>query len=493
MDGDIDIRCAPTNPAVSISHDIPFNPPPTPYNIDKVSPELTVALSGCTGVDGDMDVRCTPMNPTVSISDDISINQPPPRTPYNIDEVSPEPMVTLSGCTGVDGDMDVRCTPTNPTSSTSDDIPFNSDPNVDNTPEFSTIWASRLSAAMDFDSFCSVCEDLAEAVVDKGRAMSNKPTGARRPPRPTANRPNHRAPHPNRNRVRNNPQEARRIQTLFRLSKKRAARQILKDNNIIYTGSKDQAHQYFSDSFGPKSVDIDEVINSSNEHVPSANQDPKLLEPFTSSEVKKKLKSMSNSAPGKDKVEYRHLKLVDPNCSMLQVLFNRCLIENKIPQIWKHATTILIYKKGDSNDPSNFRPIALMSCIYKLFTSLLAMRISTFAITHNLMSEDQKCARPAEGCHEHTFTLQSIVADCKRNNCFIAWLDLKNAFGSVPHQVIYTTLAHMGFPVPLIDLIKDIYTNATTTIKTSKSDETDPISINAGVKQGCPISPILFN
>ena len=171
------------------------------------------------------------------------------------------------------------------------------------------------------------------------------------------------------------------------------------------------------------------------------------------------------------------------------------LVEQKIPHIWKHATTILIYKKGDSNVPSNFRPIALMSCIYKLFTSLFAMRVTTFAMTNDLMSAEQKCARPAEGCHEHAFTLQSIVADCKRNqkNCFIAWLDLKNAFGSISHEVIYTTLTHMGFPSSLIDLIKDIYTNASTTVKTSISDETDPIPIHAGVKQGCPISPILFN
>ena len=295
--------------------------------------ETTIALSGCTGVDD-----------TVLSNTNVPSSPLPPPIPYNIDEVSPEPTVALSGCTGVDGDMDVRCTPTNPAVNTSDDIPFNPDPDVDNAPDFSTIWASKLAAAMDFDSFCSVCEDLAEAVVNKGRSMSNKPTGVKRPPRPAANRPNHRAPHPNRNRVRNNPLEARRIQTLFRLSKKRAARQILKENNIVYTGSKDQAHQYFSDSFGTKSVDIDEVINSLNEHVPSANQDPKLMEPFTSTEIKKKLKSMSNSAPGKDKVEYRHLKLVDPNCSLLQVLFNRCLIENKIPQIWKHATTILIRK-----------------------------------------------------------------------------------------------------------------------------------------------------
>jgi hypothetical protein len=51
----------------------------------------------------------------------------------------------------------------------------------------------------------------------------------------------------------------------------------------------------------------------------------------------------------------------------------------------------------------------------------------------------------------------------------------------------------MGFPESLVDLIKDIYSDATTTVKTSKFDETDPIEVNAGVKQGCPISPILFN
>ena len=51
----------------------------------------------------------------------------------------------------------------------------------------------------------------------------------------------------------------------------------------------------------------------------------------------------------------------------------------------------------------------------------------------------------------------------------------------------------MGFPNSFIDLIKDIYTNATTFVRTSRDEETSPININAGVKQGCPISPILFN
>ena len=111
------------------------------------------------------------------------------------------------------------------------------------------------------------------------------------------------------------------------------------------------------------------------------------------------------------------------------------------------------------------------------------------------MSSQQKSARPVEGCHEHTFTLQSIISDCKRNykDCYIAWLDLRNAFGSINHEVIYTTLSHMGYPLSFVDLIKDIYTDASTVIRISREDETSPIDVNAGVKQGCPISPILFN
>ena len=107
------------------------------------------------------------------------------------------------------------------------------------------------------------------------------------------------------------------------------------------------------------------------------------------------------------------------------------------------------------------------------------------------MTHQQKSARPAEGCHEHTFTLQSIIADCKMNtkDCYIAWLDL----WSINHDAIYTTLSHMGFSNSFVDLIKDIYTNATTVVRTSRDEETPPINVNAGVKQGCPISPILFN
>ena len=396
----------------------------------------------------------------------------------------PEPSVVFNDCTDGNGDS-------SPSSNNTSDTYHSNEKES----EFVREWHNRFTSTTTFVEFSRLCDLFAAEVATKGKEISsNNPTRSRPIPNPR-NRPNGRVPSSNRRRLQFNPRDAKRIQILYRLSKKRAARQILNENNTSYSGTKERAEQYFSDTFSPSTINLDEVMASLNEHVPSTNEDPSVMAPMTNKEIKNKLRSMSNSAPGRDKVEYRHLKRVDPNCKVLGAIFNKCLKENKIPTSWKQSTTILIHKKGPADDPSNFRPIALMSCIYKLFTSILSSRVSSCAINNDLISSHQKSAKPAEGCHEHTFTLQSIVADCKRNrkNCFFAWLDLRNAFGSISHEAIYSTLKHMGFPDQLIELVKDIYTDAKTVVKLSKDQETNPIHVNAGVKQGCPISPILFN
>ncbi len=334
------------------------------------------------------------------------------------------------------------------------DIPSNPGPNIGNNSEFVNTWSSRINSTDSFEAFSYQCEKFAEAVVEE--AKSKTPNSTR--PRQRPNRPNNREVNRNRPRVLPNAIAARRIQTLYRLSKKRAARQILNDNNTVYSGTKDQANEYFTTTFSSNLIDIEEVLESLNRHVPSADEDPSIMEPMSEKVLKDTLKNMSNSAPGKDRVEYRHLRQVDPNCKVLTSIFNRCLTQKQIPSAWKISTTILIYKKANSDDPSNFRPIALMSCLYKLFTAILASRATNFAIDNNLMSNQQKSARPAEGCHEHTFTLQSIISDCKTNykDCYITWLDLRNAFGSINHEAIYTSLSHMGVPISFIEIIKDI-------------------------------------
>ncbi|TKR65579.1 hypothetical protein L596_025966 [Steinernema carpocapsae] len=172
-------------------------------------------------------------------------------------------------------------------------------------------------------------------------------------------------------------------------------------------------------------------------------------------------------------------------------LLSQCLSHQRIPMCWKNARTVLLYKKGDRLELSNWRPITLSNVIYKVFTSILAKRVTAFK---TLISPEQKGFTDFDGCGDHTAVLSTMIERTvsTKNNIAVAWLDLKNAFGSVPHNVILETLAAMGFGAKFTNVVEDLYTNTTTSIVTA-AGTTLPILIKSGVKQGDPISPILFN
>ena len=437
--------------------------------------------------------ECLPLITTSPVSLPSSPPPPSPRPPPS--PPSPHPPPVIEDLSPDDDPPSIS--PPRPDASHNDpDIPHDPNPDIEDLPEFTQIWMGRIASTSTFPEFEDMCSRFATAARDEGRIRASQRQTKRRSaqPRPQ-DRPPARAPPSNRRILTFNPIEARRLQTFYRLSRKRAMRTIVADNNIQYTGSSADATTYFTETHSEKPIDTDLLIETLGKYVPSAKPDVDFLEPFADFTIAQKLRSMANSAPGKDKLEYNHLKLVDPEAKVLQLIYNRCLLAQRIPASWKEATTILIHKKGPSDDPSNFRPIALMSCLYKLYAALLTTRISRTALEHGLLSPNQKSARPGEGCHEHTFTLLSLISDCKRSskNAFIAWLDLRNAFGSIPHDALYITLSHMGFPPNLICIIRDIYTDASTAVRTSATEFTSAIPILAGVKQGCPLSAILFN
>ncbi|KYO42351.1 hypothetical protein Y1Q_0022207 [Alligator mississippiensis] len=99
-----------------------------------------------------------------------------------------------------------------------------------------------------------------------------------------------------------------------------------------------------------------------------------------------------------------------------------------------------------------------------------------------------------EGCYEHNFTLQMALDNAQRTRkqCAVAWLDISNAFGSMPHCHIFSILRELGLPDSVIDLVRELYHSCTTTVCTTDG-ETAEIPIWSGVSQGCPLSPIVFN
>ena len=358
--------------------------------------------------------------------------------------------------------------------------------------DFRKRYLAAFNNDLPFEDFEALTTQFTAEAVELARSISSqqKPKPApRRTDRPSA-RPavDYRRPSSD------DPVAARRLQHLYRVSKKRAARKIFNDNSPGFDGSLDDATRFFTETFGPRDCNIEQLKEHLTQFVPSVATDTTLFDAPTPNELSQKLKTFSNSAPGQDRLEYRHLRLIDPKCDILAALFRHCLTAQDVPSAWKTATTILIHKKDSTTDPSNFRPIALMSCLYKLLMSTLAKRITNHAINHDLLSPEQKSARPSEGCYEHAFLLESILNDARRQPrpLCLAWLDIRNAFGSIPHAALVTTLNHMGFPPNLVSMIANVYTGASTEVLTPLG-KTEPIPIHSGVKQGCPLSAILFN
>ncbi|CAI2357318.1 unnamed protein product [Caenorhabditis sp. 36 PRJEB53466] len=251
-----------------------------------------------------------------------------------------------------------------------------------------------------------------------------------------------------------------------------------------------QLEQFFKKTTSVTNV-TKEVLESKSSKIPKIKVGQWIVDPFTEQELAVALKKTKDTAPGVDGLRYHHLEWFDPDHRILTPLYNECKEHRKIPSHWKEAETILLYKGGDESKPENWRPISLMPTIYKLYSSLWNRRIRS---VKGVMSKCQRGFQEREGCNESIGILRTAidVAKGRKKNLSVAWLDLTNAFGSVPHELIEHTLEKYGFPEEIVHVIKDIYNGASIRVK-SKNEKSNQIKLNSGVKQGDPISPTLFN
>jgi hypothetical protein len=205
------------------------------------------------------------------------------------------------------------------------------------------------------------------------------------------------------------------------------------------------------------------------------------------------------SAPGLDGITFPFLKLEKESAARMIIAMLRFIIlHKKIPDIWKMGKTILIYKTGDVNDPGNWRPITLTSVIYRIIFGRIAqvmMSMENRSVRRGLLSISQKGFVPrVNGCGEHIAVANMAInrAMTTHQTLFMLALDMRDAFGSVSHVQLRNNLSQLGLHPLLSEVILDSYTNAKVRVITLNG-ATEPIEIKRGVKQGCPLSPILFD
>ena len=285
------------------------------------------------------------------------------------------------------------------------------------------------------------------------------------------------------------PEDPRWIQKLYKRNRRKAMRLVLGEENRKCEIPKEDVTTHFRRIYRRKDCNL-----IAFEEQPPVERTSVATNRITPLEIQHRLQKAENTAPGDDRLTYKHWKTVDPACSVLATIFNICLKYEKIPEVWKTSTTVLIYKKGDPHDAANWRPIAIMRTIYKLYSGVLAKRVTTWIETNDVLAPAQKGFLPYDGVFEHNYILRRKLDKARTGSGeFIAtWIDFSNAFGSVPHEAIFAGLRNSGAGAKFTNIIRDMYDGSTTRIMTS-SGGTDNIDIQAGIKQGCPISALLFN
>ena len=207
-------------------------------------------------------------------------------------------------------------------------------------------------------------------------------------------------------------------------------------------------------------------------------------------------KKKASSSPGDDGILNGHLKNLESTHHFLATLFTKTLLTSPTPwEGWGASSIVLIHKAGDTGDPSNFRPIALTSCVGKLFHQILSERISKYLVSNGFLdSETQKAfLSKISGCEDHNLVMGEIINHAKfhHRTVHVTWFDLEDAFGSVSHDLIPICLDRMKIPVNVRDYIVSLYGNLKGKIRTSDwiSEE---FRFRKGVFQGDPLSPIIF-
>nr|AYE92701.1 endonuclease-reverse transcriptase [Penaeus japonicus] len=166
--------------------------------------------------------------------------------------------------------------------------------------------------------------------------------------------------------------------------------------------------------------------------------------------------------------------------------------KKKWPEDWKRSVYIPIPKKGDILKCENHRTIALISHSSKVMLKIIQRRLADFF--NEQMPREQAGFRKGRGTRDHIANLRWIIESMreKQRNLVMCFIDYSKAFDCVDHDLLWLYLREMGAPLHIIQLLKSLYKDQEACVRTD-SGETPWFEIGKGVRQGCILSPTLFN
>lgn len=164
-----------------------------------------------------------------------------------------------------------------------------------------------------------------------------------------------------------------------------------------------------------------------------------------------------------------------------------------IPQDWKDANIIPLFKKGSRKECGNYRGISLLSVAGKIIARILLNRLNR-EITPTIVSESQCGFRSGRSTMDMVFSLRQVQEKCTEQNMplYIVFIDFSKAFDTVPRDGLWAVLRKCGCTEKAINLVKAFHDGMQAKV-TLGCDSSDGFAVSTGVKQGCVLAPTLFS
>ena len=202
-----------------------------------------------------------------------------------------------------------------------------------------------------------------------------------------------------------------------------------------------------SKHYTPKFQKFKKIIEKSKLSFQSNNQESYNTY-FNIYELKQALDKANDTAIGPDEIHYQFLKHLPKESShVLLNIFNNIWESGDFPEHWREATVIAIPKPGkDHINPTNYRPIALTSCLCKTMERMINARLVWYLESNNLLTPAQSGFRQFRSTMDHLVSLETNIRDAfiRGEHMVSIFFDLEKAYDTTWKHGILKDLHEMG-------------------------------------------------
>ena len=133
-------------------------------------------------------------------------------------------------------------------------------------------------------------------------------------------------------------------------------------------------------------------------------------------------------------------------CPVLAQHFNKLMMSGVFTDVLKVGKVSPIFKKGNQENVGNYRPVSTLSIFGKIFEKVIYSRIYSFALTQNILDENQFGFRKSHSTsHAVNYSVRIIEESIKKQNHVLGmFIDLSKAFDSIDHSTLVTKLYRYG-------------------------------------------------